>query len=73
MTLSRKQQVDLTATPYYHCVTRCVRRAFLCYAIMSNHSHLVLRVNLSGAAALSDQEVVDRWLALFKGHVLVDR
>jgi len=30
-------------------------------------------VNLSGAAALSDQEVVDRWQALFKGHVLVDR
>jgi len=107
MTRARKEQVCLEATPYYHCICRCVRRAFLCgddaytgqnfdhrkqwvvdkitslstiftidicaYAVMSNHYHLVLKVDKEKAEALNDYDVAIRWKQLFRGHVLVDR
>ena len=104
MPRSRKTQVALEATPYYHCTSRCVRRAFLCgrdehtgndyehrrgwienrllelgsvfaldvcaYAVMSNHYHVVLHVNVALARTWTDTEVIQRWHSLYKGNLL---
>ncbi|RRS08557.1 transposase [Pseudoalteromonas sp. J010] len=102
MATARKNQISLTDTKYYHCISRCVRRAFLCgedkltgksyahrrdwveekllmlatvfcidvcaYAVMSNHTHIVLHVDDNKAKRLSDKAIVIRWHKLFKGN-----
>jgi REP element-mobilizing transposase RayT len=107
MTRARKELVSVETTPYYHCICRCVRRAFLCgedsysgtnyehrrgwvlerlrdlkgvfavdvcaYAVMSNHYHLVVRLDSDRAAAWSEGEVMERWERLFSLPVLVAR
>ena len=97
----RKSLISLQDTSYYHCVSRCVRRAFLCgedsftgqsyehrrgwvedkmlalakvfaidicaYAVMSNHTHLVLHVNEDEALNWDVKQVLERWHRLHKG------
>ena len=99
MTLPRSIQVHADTTPYYHCISRCVRQAFLmgvdhatqrrfdhrkqwvveelarlsrifaidvcAYAVMSNHVHLVLRVDPAASQAWSHSEVTARARELF--------
>jgi len=43
------------------------------YAVMSNHYHVVLRVDAERAAGLTDDEVLARWTQLFTGPLLVQR
>lgn len=107
MTRPRSALVSLSDTPWYHVVSRCVRRAYLCgedrltgknydhrrgwivervkqlagvfaidvaaYAVMSNHYHLVLRVDVERAQGWSRDEVLRRWTQLFDGPLLVQQ
>lgn len=101
----RYRQVSIEDTPYYHCISRCVRRAFLCgedsvsgfsfehrrqwiaarikllcsvfavdlcaYAIMSNHYHIVIRIDVEKVREWSDEEVARRWMRVFTGPLLM--
>jgi REP element-mobilizing transposase RayT len=107
MTRARNQLISPETTPYYHCISRCVRRAFLCgedsltgnnyehrkewvierlreladvfaidicaYAIMSNHYHLVLRIDLDKASEWTSHQVIEQWEKLYSLPVLVVR
>ncbi|SDI53230.1 hypothetical protein SAMN04488540_10218 [Ferrimonas sediminum] len=107
MPTARNQLVSLQDTPFYHCISRCVRRSFLCgvdaytginyehrrgwvekrllalsgafaieicaFAVMSNHTHVVLHVNTQQAAAWSTLEVLTRWHRLFAGTEVTRR
>ncbi|MCP4491337.1 MAG: transposase, partial [Gammaproteobacteria bacterium] len=43
------------------------------YAIMSNHYHLVLKLCPEQFDGQSDNQIMDRWCALFKGPLLIQR
>jgi hypothetical protein len=43
------------------------------YAVMSNHYHIVVRIDVERAAGWSLEEVLERWMSLFTGPVLVQR
>jgi REP element-mobilizing transposase RayT len=106
MTRPRSALISLEATPYYHCIARCVRRSFFfgidekgrdlnyrkpwflkrlkllgevfaidipAYAVMSNHYHLILHVDKAGSETWSMEEVISRWLRLYRGPELVRR
>jgi hypothetical protein len=107
MTQPRSTLVSLDDTPWYHVVSRCVRRAYLCgvdhhsgrdfehrrgwlverlqqlaavfaidiaaYAVMSNHCHIVMRVDAERALGWDRDEVLRRWTQLFTGPELVQR
>ena len=38
------------------------------YAVMNNHYHLVLKIDLIEAKSLSHRDVISRWQQLFHGH-----
>jgi len=41
------------------------------YAVMSNHYHIALKLSPEQADDWTEDEVIERWLTLFKGHALV--
>ncbi len=101
MTRARSTLVSVADTPYYHCIGRCVRRAYLCgedkstgksfshrrqwmlerlnlltetfaidlcaYALMSNHYHLVVHLDVDRVKHWSPRETVERWTRLYAG------
>ena len=103
MTTARSLLVHPDAPGFYHCISRCVRRAWLCgvdpysgrsfehrqawvearllelaeifaigvyaYAVMSNHVHVVLRIDPTAAATWTDEDVATRWVRLFPANV----
>jgi REP element-mobilizing transposase RayT len=43
------------------------------YAVMHNHYHLALKICPGQIEGLSDDDIMDRWCALFKGPLLIQR
>ncbi len=107
MATPRRNLISISNTSYYHCISRCVRRAYLCgkdpltgrsyehrrdwvekkllqlgrifcidicaYAVMSNHTHLVLHIDIAKAKRLNNKAILIRWHKLFKSTFLCQR
>ncbi|MDT3297456.1 transposase [Shewanella sp. SP2S2-6] len=43
------------------------------YAVMNNHYHLVLKIDVEEAKTLSSKEVISRWCQITKGHVVATK
>ena len=43
------------------------------FAVMSNHLHVVLRIDINTVNAWSDREVLEKWHQLFKGNHLTQQ
>ena len=43
------------------------------YAVMSNHLHLAIKLSPEAIEDWTDREVVNRWLSLFKGTLLIQK
>ena len=48
-----------------HCLAACFAIAIHAYAVMSNHLHVVVKVDPVAVSSWSDDEVAARWLRLF--------
>jgi hypothetical protein len=107
MTTPRAQQISLADTPYYHIMSRCVRRSYLCgtdklagqcyehrrqwiedrirllstvfaievcsYAVISNHYHIVLKIEAASSKNWNFDEVIQRWFCLHKEPFLIQK
>jgi REP element-mobilizing transposase RayT len=107
MTTARAKQISLADTPYYHIMSRCVRRSYLCgtdeltgqcyehrrawiedrirllatvfsidicsYAVMSNHYHIVVKIDAATSEGWSFDAVIQHWLCIHKGPFLIQK
>ena len=43
------------------------------YAVMSNHYHLVLKINVDKAKSLTHKDIISRWCQITKGHAVATK